>query len=96
MGDIRNDQDAALTYEGENWVLIQQTANILIKIWDVIRTGTVVELPLKSLSFLNNFEEISTWKFKPQAIEELTQPQGTVYKLNLSTADILSVFCSYS
>lgn len=78
MGDIRNDQDAALTYEGENWVLIQQTANILMKIWNVIRSGTVVELPLKSLSFLNSFEEIITWKFKPQTIEELTQPQGNV------------------
>lgn len=81
MGDIRNDHDAALTYEGENWVLIQQTANILLKIWDVFRTGNVVELPLKSLNFLNNFEEINSWKFKPETIEELKQPQSIQNKL---------------
>lgn len=76
LGEIRNAQDAALTYEGENWVLIQQTTNVLLKIWESHKNGIVIDLPLNSINFLNDCDKIETWKFHSNSVEELTQPHG--------------------
>lgn len=81
MGEIRNIQDAALTYEGENWVLIQQTANVLLKIWDSYKNGLVIDLPLKSMNFLNDGDKIETWKFRSESVEELRQPHSNHYSI---------------
>ncbi|KAL1491861.1 hypothetical protein ABEB36_012393 [Hypothenemus hampei] len=54
IGDIRNDNDANLTYEGENHILIQQTSNWLLKLWPLILKGETISSPLKSVNFLSH------------------------------------------
>ncbi|KAJ8975938.1 hypothetical protein NQ317_010873 [Molorchus minor] len=71
IGDVRNDHDANLTYEGENHVLIQQTSNWLLKI-----------SPLESVNFLSNAIDILRKKFVATTIEELCVPEYvlSIYK----------------
>ncbi|XP_030763359.1 peroxisomal acyl-coenzyme A oxidase 3-like [Sitophilus oryzae] len=72
IGNLRNDQDAALTYEGENWVLNQQTSNFLLKIWPSILEGTTLAFPVNSGDYLNDAINIlNTFKFSANNFEEL-------------------------
>ncbi|XP_050310876.1 peroxisomal acyl-coenzyme A oxidase 3-like isoform X2 [Anthonomus grandis grandis] len=76
LGDIRNDHDANLTYEGENHVLIQQTANWLIKLWPLVLKGQRIATPLRSVDFLTDGLKILggvTWK--AGNVEEVCQPE---------------------
>ncbi|XP_066246388.1 peroxisomal acyl-coenzyme A oxidase 3-like [Euwallacea similis] len=73
---LKNDQEPSLTYEGENWVLIQQTTNVLLKLWHMSRTEEEITSPLASMDFLNksnNFFEIA--KFSAETIEEVSKPE---------------------
>ncbi|ERL85619.1 hypothetical protein D910_03038 [Dendroctonus ponderosae] len=76
LGAWRANQDAALTYEGENWVLVQQTSNFLLKIWPQIRAGTIIESPLGSVDFLNEWQEILRARFEATTVQELCRPAG--------------------
>ncbi|XP_066151861.1 peroxisomal acyl-coenzyme A oxidase 3-like [Euwallacea fornicatus] len=82
LGDLKNSQEPALTYEGDNWVLIQQTSNTLLKLWKGIKAGVKVELPLKSANFLNDATEILESKFTFSTLEEICQPHNiiTIYQ----------------
>ncbi|XP_066246335.1 peroxisomal acyl-coenzyme A oxidase 3-like [Euwallacea similis] len=92
IGDLRNNQDATLTYEGENWVLIQQTSNFLLKLRPNILSGVEVKAPLKSVDFLNNISAILKSKFTAKSFEEVIRPESilsafqwlTCYLLNLT------------
>ncbi|XP_067621939.1 peroxisomal acyl-coenzyme A oxidase 3 isoform X2 [Eurosta solidaginis] len=53
LGDLRNDHDPSVTYEGDNNVLGQQASNWLLRQWN----GTV-ESPIGTANFLKNREEI--------------------------------------
>lgn len=53
LGELRNNHDATVTYEGDNNVLVQQASNWLLKQW----SGTV-ESPLASVNFLLRRDEI--------------------------------------
>ena len=76
IGDIRNDNDANCTYEGENHVLIQQTTNWLIKLWPEIEKGTKISTPLKSANFLSNALQILKHKFRAGSVEEVCRPES--------------------
>ncbi|KAJ3643935.1 hypothetical protein Zmor_026615 [Zophobas morio] len=76
IGDIRNDNDANCTYEGENHVLIQQTTNWLIKLWPEIEKGTKISTPLKSANFLSNALQILKHKFRAGSVEEVCRPEN--------------------
>lgn len=53
LGELRNNHDATVTYEGDNNVLGQQASNWLLKQWN-----GVVESPLGTVDFLNRSDEI--------------------------------------
>nr|CAH7752266.1 unnamed protein product [Callosobruchus chinensis] len=71
IGDIRNDHDANLTYEGENHILIQQCSNYLLKLWPQVLKRQAISSPLHSLDFLAHGLDILTKKFNAGSIEEI-------------------------
>ena len=60
FGELRNDNDANCTYEGDNNVLLQQSANWLLNLWALAsRGGDVQSLsPLGSAAFLQRGQDI--------------------------------------
>lgn len=76
LGDLRNDNDANCTYEGENHVLIQQTSNWLLKQWPEILNGQKISSPLKSANFLSHALHILHTKFHAHNYEEVTKPES--------------------
>lgn len=70
LGDIRADNDANCTYEGENNVLVQQASNWLLQQWDNVIKGRPVPSPLGSVDFLPRAEQILKTKFNQRTIED--------------------------
>jgi acyl-CoA oxidase len=60
IGLWRNNNDINLTWEGDNTVLIQQTARFIMKSFNRKLKGK--EVQYKSLSFLSKFDNVSTDK----------------------------------
>lgn len=61
IGELRNNHDATVTYEGDNNVLGQQASNWLLKQWN----GSTVESPLGTVNFLQRRDEIlKTFSFE--------------------------------
>lgn len=79
LGDIRGQNDANCTYEGENNVLIQQASNWLLNQWTNSIKGQPVLSPLNSADFLMNAEQILNTKFNQTTIEGVLKPES---KLN--------------
>lgn len=73
MGDIRSENDANCTYEGENNVLIQQTSNWLLSQWGNVLQGKRVQSPLGSADFLEGAQEILSMKFHCTSIDQTMQ-----------------------
>lgn len=71
MGDIRNDNDVNLTYEGENHVLIQQTSNWLLKLYKKIQNNEKIETLLHSVDFLTNYSTISHNQLRAKIVEDI-------------------------
>nr|CAD7440118.1 unnamed protein product [Timema bartmani] len=77
LGDLRNNNDACCTYEGENSVLIQQTSNWLLQLWsrrDDKSHGPITS-PLGSVDFLSNAQEILATKFSASTKEMAVRPE---------------------
>lgn len=79
LGDIRNNNDANCTYEGENHILIQQTSNWLLKFWPLILKGEKIEFPLKSVDFLTDAQQILKTKFSFNSFEDVMQPKNIIH-----------------
>lgn len=73
MGDIRSENDANCTYEGENNVLIQQASNWLLSQWGNILQGKRVQSPLGSADFLDGAQEILLMKFRCTSVDQTMQ-----------------------
>lgn len=54
IGDLRDDNDGNVTYEGDNSVLLQQTSNWLLGLWSKKDDPTVWNTPLRTVEFLKN------------------------------------------
>lgn len=83
LGDLRNDNDPNLTYEGENNVLLQQASNWLLA---CRKTGYAYFLeasPLKSAQFLHASDKIIKQKCNWTTVEEAMNPQSMEFRLNL-------------
>ncbi|XP_045475486.1 peroxisomal acyl-coenzyme A oxidase 3-like [Harmonia axyridis] len=70
LGDLLSSNDANCTYEGENHVLIQQTANYLLKFWPLVLSGSKISSPLKTIDFLTNADGILRTKFNANSVEQ--------------------------
>ncbi|KAK9890917.1 hypothetical protein WA026_012259 [Henosepilachna vigintioctopunctata] len=64
LGDLRNDHDPTVTYEGDNNVLQQQASNWLLKQWHNLSTGKKIESPLLTAQFLANHAQIKKRKYR--------------------------------
>lgn len=80
IGDLRNDNDANCTYEGENNVLIQQASNWLLNVRSKGYDKFTEESPIKSASFLANTKEILKMRFNFKTPEAALNPES---RLNL-------------
>lgn len=59
MGELRNNHDACVTYEGDNNVLGQQASNWLIRQWE-----NGVESPAGTANFIKIRDEIASNTFE--------------------------------
>ncbi|XP_069704867.1 uncharacterized protein [Periplaneta americana] len=76
LGDLRNNNDANCTYEGENNVLLQQTSNWLLTQWNNrVKEGTRISTPLGSANYLSDADKILRTRFSAQTIEEAVNPE---------------------
>lgn len=76
LGDIRAENDANCTYEGENNVLIQQASNWLLSQWANAINGGFVPSPLGSADFLNDAERILNTKFNQTTMQDTLRPES--------------------
>lgn len=67
LGDLRNDHDPNNTYEGDNNVLLMQTSNYIIKLYeDKLRNGKNIKTQLGICDYLDKCDEIlQDTQFKP-------------------------------
>ncbi|XP_070572098.1 peroxisomal acyl-coenzyme A oxidase 3-like [Ptychodera flava] len=64
LGDIRDDHDPNLTYEGDNNVLLQQTSNYLLTLAEnKEKANARFVSPMATVNFLESSSDILKWKF---------------------------------
>ncbi|XP_011308973.1 peroxisomal acyl-coenzyme A oxidase 3 [Fopius arisanus] len=81
LGDLRADQDASCTYEGENNVLIQQASNWLLGFSRNFYEKREIFSPLGTIGFLSRGEEILEEKFRASSWEDAVDLQNIVRAL---------------
>ncbi|XP_001355853.2 peroxisomal acyl-coenzyme A oxidase 3 isoform X1 [Drosophila miranda] len=85
LGDLRNDNDANCTYEGENNTLIQQASNWLIS----LRRGNAdfkAVSPLETVSFLSDINSILQTKAEERTPAQALDANNLLKALNWLTA----------
>ncbi|CAO1332743.1 unnamed protein product [Diamesa serratosioi] len=87
LGELRNDNDANCTYEGENNILIQQASNWLLNVRSKGYATFKDCSPLSSASFFQNAEQIMKTKFTWTKPECVMKPENL-----LSTFDWICVY----
>lgn len=78
FGEIRADNDANCTYEGENNVIIQQASHWLLTQWTNVINGQPVPSPLGSADFLVDAEQILNTKFNQSTVENTLKPESMI------------------
>lgn len=76
IGDLRNDNDANITYEGENNVLIQQASNWLLNVRKRGYQAFKEASPLGTASFLAEFDQIIRNRFTWNTTEQVMDPES--------------------
>ncbi|KAI5641641.1 acyl-CoA oxidase domain-containing protein [Phthorimaea operculella] len=90
IGDLRNDNDANCTYEGENSLLLQQASNWLINVWARRNKITKEDTPYGSLEFLTCADKLNE-TCKWNTVEELTDPANLCFMYKWLTAYMLKM-----
>ncbi|XP_066998217.2 peroxisomal acyl-coenzyme A oxidase 3 isoform X2 [Anabrus simplex] len=84
FGDLRNDNDANCTYEGDNNVLCQQTSNWLLQLWARSKNKKAFSFPLGSVEFLNHdfATKVKQQTFSAKCTDDLMDPEVilSIYK----------------
>ncbi|CAG5051017.1 unnamed protein product [Parnassius apollo] len=86
LGDLRNDNDANCTYEGENSLLLQQSSNWLLNVWPRRNNLTPEDTPFGSLKFLDKVDALLTEKCRWNTIEDMMDPSNLIYIYKWLTA----------
>uniref|UniRef100_A0A0A9W8G7 Acyl-coenzyme A oxidase n=1 Tax=Lygus hesperus TaxID=30085 RepID=A0A0A9W8G7_LYGHE len=73
IGDLRDDNDGNVTYEGDNSVLLQQTSNWLLGLWSRKDDASVWETPLRTVEFMKNWKSLGKTGCNLQHVEDLIQ-----------------------
>ncbi|CAG9784052.1 unnamed protein product [Diatraea saccharalis] len=89
IGDLRNDNDANCTYEGENSLLLQQTSKWLLNVWTRRHKLTAADTPLGSLTFLQNADVLLTEKCTWNTMQEMVDPANLVHAYKWLTTFVL-------
>ncbi|CAG4913326.1 unnamed protein product [Colias eurytheme] len=91
IGDIRNDNDANCTYEGENSLLLQQTSNWLLGVYPRRKLLTGADGPLGSLEFLVGSDDTLAKSCPWWKVEELMDPYNITQMYKWLTAYTLKM-----
>lgn len=79
IGRLRNDNDSNITYEGENAVLMQQTSNWLLSVYEnlIKNPGSQsTSTPFATLSFLKEMSNVESKRFSsPRSLAEVTNSE---------------------
>ncbi|KAL4223611.1 acyl-Coenzyme A oxidase [Mactra antiquata] len=79
FGELRDDNDPNCTYEGDNNVILQQTSNYLLSVFDAkINQGMKIEAPMGSTDFIDNYESILKTKFTATSAQDCMNPQVVI------------------
>lgn len=76
LGDLRAENDANCTYEGENNVLIQQASNWLLNQWSNMINGKPVNSPFRTADFIQDANNILPLKFSCATSHETLEPES--------------------
>ncbi|XP_059045265.1 peroxisomal acyl-coenzyme A oxidase 3 [Achroia grisella] len=91
LGDIRNDNDANCTYEGENSLLLQQASNWLLNVWRRRDEITADDSPMGTLGFLENVDRLLQEKCQWNTIDEMIEPSNIIHMYKWLTAYTLKM-----
>ncbi|KAM3961267.1 acyl-CoA oxidase 3 isoform 2-T2 [Aphomia sociella] len=91
IGDIRNDNDANCTYEGENSLLLQQASNWLLNVWRRRKEITADDSPMGTLGFLNNVDQLLLEKCPWNTVNEIVEPVNIIHIYKWLTAYTLKM-----
>ncbi|XP_073943629.1 acyl-CoA oxidase 3 [Choristoneura fumiferana] len=91
IGELRNDNDANCTYEGENSMLLQQTSNWLLNVWAKRATPGFADTPFGSIQFLNGAQALLGEKCKWISVKEIVQPANVVHMYKWLTAYMVKI-----
>ncbi|KAK9877075.1 hypothetical protein WA026_016103 [Henosepilachna vigintioctopunctata] len=78
IGDLRDNNDANCTFEGDNTVIIQQTSNWLLKFWPLVLKQSRISSPMSSVDFLTSATEILEYKWEIIDVEQLCSPNNLI------------------
>lgn len=74
LGGLRSDIEAAITYEGDNNVLPQQTQNWLLRQWKNFETNQPIENPWNTIDFMSNASTILKRTFHYTNLDQIVNP----------------------
>ncbi|XP_013145938.1 PREDICTED: peroxisomal acyl-coenzyme A oxidase 3-like [Papilio polytes] len=78
LGELRNDNDANCTYEGENSLLLQQASNWLLQLWPRRAQLAPADHPLASLAFLPAADRTIATTCPWTKLEDIIEPANLI------------------
>ncbi|XP_029043115.1 peroxisomal acyl-coenzyme A oxidase 3 [Osmia bicornis bicornis] len=96
LGELRAENDATCTFEGENNVLIQQTSNWLLNQWSNLLNGKPINSPFGTASFVQDAKDILMQKLSYSNIDEVLKPENLLFSLKWLTCYYLKNTYEYS
>lgn len=75
FGELRNDNDANCTYEGDNNVLLQQTSNWLVSVWNK-KSKMSAKHPMGTADYIDNSNHILKHSWKTSPLNLTSSDQG--------------------